>query len=193
MGYELLIRSAGPDKPLDLSALAARLDALQASGLPSTPDPVAATPPVAPTTPASHTAGPWSVPNGKGRLEARLFSVEGTPRGADFDVPFGGSEEELRRAIALILGSAETLAAVVFDPQLGREVGKGAVDEVVARWRQSQDWMVDVAGSYDDTRSLGEFTAPPPLVNRRSKIVLAILGGFIVIYWLIGRISDFLR
>ena len=80
-----------------------------------------------------------------------------------------------------------------FDPQLGREVGRGAADEVVARWRQSQDWMVDVAGSYDDRRSLAEFTPPPPLINRGSKIVLIIIGGFIALYWLIGTLADFLH
>jgi hypothetical protein len=213
VGYELHIRTTGPDKAIDGGALAARLDALQASGVPELPTPpvavpatpatAAATPPAAPApvpaaTPAPAVAsslnpGPWSAKNGKGHLDVRLCFVDKILRGADFDVAFGGSEDEMRRAFACVVQTAEAVGVVVFDPQLGREVGRGAADEVVARWRQSQDWMVDVAGNYDDRRSLGEFAARPPLVNRSTKIVLVIIGGFIAIYWLIGTIADLLR
>jgi hypothetical protein len=198
VGYELHIRSSAPDRPVAQPALAASLDALQAAGLPETaavppPAPSTTTPAPPPPSTAAPTAGPWSVQNGKGRFEARLCFLDGAFRGADFDVPFGGSEEELRRVFACVVETAAALGAVVFDAQLGREVGKGAADDVVARWRQSQDWMVDVAGSYDDSRSLAEFAKPPPIVNRTTKIVLGIVAGFIALYWLIGAIADFLR
>jgi hypothetical protein len=131
--------------------------------------------------------------NGKGRVEVRLYRVEDAIRGADFDVPFPGSEEELRRAYDFLQQVAESLEALVFDPQLACEVGKGTVDDVVARWRQSQSWMVDVAGNVEDPRSLGDLVQPEPILNRRNKVILTVVGGFIVFYWLVETIADFWR
>jgi len=113
-------------------------------------------------------------------------------RGADFDVPFGGTEDELRRAYAAACQLAEEFGAAVFDPQLGRELGKAGIEEVVTRWRQSQEWMVGVAGDYDDRRAEVDIPPPQPLINRRNKVVLAIIGIFAFLFWLIGTITEFI-
>lgn len=209
MGYEILIRFHA-DRPVSQEVLSARLAALAAAGIPEpkgpapAPDAPAATPPEAaapapastepPATPAAAPsapagAGPWVAANLKGRVDLRLSHVDGNLRGADFDVPFGGTEDEFRRAFAAAHELAEQLGATLFDPQLGHEVGKAGVEEAVSRWRQSQDWMVGVAGTFDVSRSTQELTTAPPLITRRNKIVLGLVGFFIFILWLLDRLS----
>ena len=193
MGYEILIRKSRPDAPLPEAALAASLEEAARTGLPEPPPKESPAAPSPAAIPASAGAGPWSLANGKARVGARLAREDASLTGADFDVPFGGSEDELRRAFLFVAALAESTGAAVFDPQLGREVGRGAVEEVVARWRQSQSWMVDVAGTYEDSRSLAAIEPVPPLVSRRAKIILLLLGAFLAVYWLIGAVGAAFR
>jgi hypothetical protein len=137
-------------------------------------------------------AGPWTLANGKARLIARLYRADGEVRGVDLEVPFGGAEEELRRALEYAMTLADQLGALVFDPQLGREVVRSSIEDVVARWRQSQAWAADVTGEVSDERGVLEVKPPPPLLSRRAKAVLLIVAGFIVLYVLLNAIMDLL-
>ncbi|MBI5547805.1 MAG: hypothetical protein HY901_28310 [Deltaproteobacteria bacterium] len=204
MGYELVIRSRTPHQPLSEADLTAVLCAAADTGLPELPtEPfslgseagAAAAPLPSPVAPAQQPScsGPWTLRNGKGRLVAQLSRLEGRFRGVDFEVLLPCEENELRRAYLFIQQLAETLGATVFDPQLAREVGRPSVDEVVGKWKQSQAWLVDVAGMIEDPRSLGEMASTPPLVSRRGLAVLAIAGGFAFVYWLIGAVAELLK
>ena len=39
----------------------------------------------------------------------------------------------------------------------------------------------------------GELTQAQPMISRRNKILLAIAGAFLVVYWLFGTIASLLR
>jgi len=163
------------------AAQAAPVEAAATAGAPAAP---AAAP--APSLPSPLPLGPWTLKNGKGRVEVRLSRREGADgyRGAALDVPFGGTEEELRAAFAFTLSLAGQLQLSVFDPQLAAVVGKGSEESVVGRWRESQAWMVDTVGAVDGTRSVAPLTEPPPLVTRGNKVLLAILGLLALLWWL---------
>ncbi|HEY3450881.1 MAG TPA: hypothetical protein VGK67_31275 [Myxococcales bacterium] len=212
LGYELLLRSPAPDQPVAAEALVSRILEAVATGVPTRPSaPTAAASATAATAPAPSAPtpstqstqstdaapaaaplpnplpqGPWTLKNGKGRVEVRLSRLEGAEglRGADFDVPFGGTEDELRTVYAFLLGLAEQLQLSVFDPQLATLVGKGSEESVVGRWQESQSWMVDTMGVMEDSRSLAPLTEPPPLVTRSNKILLAALGLLALLWWL---------
>jgi hypothetical protein len=64
------------------------------------------------------------------------------------------------------------------------------VEEVVARWRQSQSWVVDVAGAGEDPRSVMEFEPQRPLIGRRNKILLGVVFGLWLLYWVFGLVQD---
>ncbi|MGC4115787.1 MAG: hypothetical protein QM765_14535 [Myxococcales bacterium] len=205
MGYELLLRSPAPDQPVALEALVQKIQAAVASGIPaqspsapsapSAPsnEPTAAPGPAASPAPAAAASvptpipvGPWTLKNGKGRVEVRLSKLEGADgyRGADFDIPFGGTEEELRTALTYVLSLASELQLSAFDPQLAALIGKSSEESVVGRWRDSQNWMVDTIGVLDDSRSVAPLTEAPPLINRSNKIILGILGALALLWWL---------
>ena len=60
-------------------------------------------------------------------------------------------------------------------------------------WRRSQDWALDVAGSAEVPRSLGEIVQAPPILSRRNTILLAVGGALLAVYWLLRAIADLLR
>ena len=211
MGYALVIRSRSAEKPLAEELVAARLDEAAVTGVPQAPPALQAAPTASPMSPAAvlpapapapaaaapadtakPTQGPWTLRNDRARIEARL-SRDSSFRGADFEIPFGGAEDELRRAFQFIVRLADSQGATVFDPQLAREVGLGAEEDVVVRWRRSQDWAVDIAGAVEDNRSMQAIVPPPPLLSRRNKVLLLIAGGFILVYWIVSSIADLLR
>ena len=197
MGYELLIRPRVGQPPLGEERLRGWLERASQfgleAGLAASRDPGA--PPSPPERPAESTGPPvsWALPNGKATLRARLDLSEGRLRGADLEVPFGGAEEELRGAFDFAIAAARDLDATVFDPQLAREVGREGVEEVVARWRQSQSWVVDVAGAGEDPRSVMEFEPQRPLIGRRNKILLGVILGLWLLYWVFGLVQDSLH
>ncbi len=90
----------------------------------------------------------------------------------------------------LALQAANACGGTVFDPQLGREIGTSGLDNMAGKWRESQAWAVDIAGTSEDSRSTLDFTPPPPLISPRNKIILAVIGGFIFLYWLFGMIAS---
>lgn len=197
MGYELLVRSAAPDAPLSLDALVARLQQAAVEGIPqqqaqaaqgaspapSAPEPAAPADAPAPAPAPASAGGPWTLRNGKARVEAKLsFKEGGVLRGADVEVPFGGTPEEFTRALGFALGLAADLGGTLYDPQLAREIGKGGEESVLARWRESQAWMVDTVGVAEDHRSLGDLVEPPPLINSRNKVLLGIFGVLVTLY-----------
>lgn len=132
----------------------------------------------------------WTLANGRASLRARLYRGEAGLLGADLEVPFGGAEEELRSAVDFALLGAQELGATVFDPQLLREVSRESTEDIVQRWRLSQQWAVDVAGSAEDTRSTMALTPAPPLLQRRHKIALGILGLLVLLYEALGLLVD---
>jgi hypothetical protein len=135
----------------------------------------------------------WELANGRGALRARLYRGEGGLGGADLEVPFGGAEEELRAAVDFALNGAAQVGATVFDPQLAREVGRESTEDIVERWRLSQRWAVDVAGTAEDSRSTLAFTPAPPLFQVRHKVALGILIGLGLLYKALGLVVDAMR
>lgn len=142
--------------------------------------------------PPAPAAESWTIRNGEARLSARLFRVEAAIRGADFEVPFGGTEEEFRRVVACLLDAAKSVEGIVFDPQLGKELLAASTDEVVARWRQAQVWASDIAGTAEDHRGVLEFAPPPPLLTRKGKAALLVAGGFLAVYWVLSAVVELL-
>lgn len=218
MGYELLLRPPAPNLPVALDALVGKLLEAAANGVPplaQVSPPLAAsaspTPPASPASPAPSTPstpsiesapaapplpsplplGPWTLKNGRGRVEVKLSKLEGADgyRGADFDIPFGGTEEELRTAFAFVVSLADQLKLSAFDPQLANLVGKGSEEAVVDRWRSSKDWMVDTVGVLDDDRSVAPLTEPPSAINRTNKVILAIIGLLVLLWWIWSSLS----
>lgn len=145
-------------------------------------------PPEAPKEPAA-----WELANGRGALRARFCGGGGGLGGADLEVPFGGAEEELRAAVDFALSGAAELGGTVFDPQLAREVSRESTEEIVERWRLSQHWAVDVAGTAEDLRSTLAFTPAPPLFQLRHKIALGILIGLGLLFEALGLVVDAMR
>jgi len=190
VGYELLLRSPAPDQPVAEEALAQELQSAFAGGVPSqrssaAPDAGSAPAPAAPTSGSASLpqAVPWIFKNGKGRVEGRPWRTEsGVLRGVDLDIPFGGTEADLRAAFTLVVGLADRLHLAVFDPQLACLVGRGSEEAVVGRWRESQAWAIDMLGAYGDAQSQGEIAAPPPLITRGNKILLGAIGLLILLW-----------
>ena len=165
----------------------------------SSPDAKAGGAPAADAQPLGDSAPPpapaaesWTIRNGEARLSARLFRVKAAIRGADFEVPFGGTEEEFRRVVACLLDAAKSVEGIVFDPQLGKELLAASTDEVVARWRQAQVWAADIAGTAEDHRGVLEFAPPPPLLTRKGKAALLVAGGFLAVYWVLSAVVELL-
>ena len=195
MGYELAIRPRNQESPLQAAVLAARLERAARDGLDAEPPREAAAPAeTAPTPPAEAapaSPGPWSLPNGKARLAARIYRTEtGAVGGVDFEIPLGGSEAELRDAVQFVLRCADDWSGLVFDPQLGRELTRATADDAVAKWRESQSYAAEISGLYDDPRGVVEFQAPPPVVSARAQGVLLLAAGFLVLYWLVGVLIE---
>lgn len=202
MGYELLIRPRHVDKPLQPTEVAARLERAAREGIGTRPEcqpaleassGVAETAPSeAPAAPAQGTAGtapaegPWSLPNGKARLAARIYRPDGELRGLDLEIPLGGSELELRDAVDFVLRCTEDWSGMAFDPQLGRELCRASVDEVVGKWREAQAYAANVSGAFDDPRGMVELQAPPPAISPHTKVGLLIGVGFLLVYWILG-------
>jgi len=196
VGYELLLRSPAPDKPVLEEALReALIEALQAASL--TGIPVATSPTeggtvgeVGAVAPAPEGKATWSLPNCKGLVEARLSRGEGGAlRGVDFDVPFGGTEDELRSAFLFVIDLCERLQLVVFDPQLACQIGRGSIEAVTGRWNQSRAWMRETVGVFDDPRSLAPIEEPAPMVTRGNKILLVVVGVIVFLLWLLTSLT----
>ncbi|MGI5861577.1 MAG: hypothetical protein ACOX6T_05905 [Myxococcales bacterium] len=191
MGYELVIRPRTPDKSFDAREIVAlvesresRVEGKQADDAPEAAGQSEAAPDPVPES--------WTIPNGEARFHARLYRVGEQVRGADFEVPFGGTEEEFRRVLACLLNAAKSLDGLVFDPQLGKELVEASTDEVVARWRQAQVWASDIVGNAEDHRGVLEFAPPPPLLTRRGKATLLVVGGFLAVYWILSTLVELL-
>lgn len=200
------VTEAAPQEPKGEapSSPAAAPEAAQAQPSPSNlPEPptAAAAPAHAPAAaggavaPSGGPAEPvsWALANGRGTLRARLYRGEAGLLGADLEVPYGGAEDELRSAADFAFRGAQALGATVFDPQLLREIGRDSAEEVVGRWRLSQQWAVDIAGSAEDTRSTLALTETPPFLQRRHKIALGVVAVLVLLYEAVGLILDVAR
>jgi hypothetical protein len=185
VGYEWFLR-ANPGTTIPAGPLVAHLEQAHSTGRfeissePSRPEPAV---------PVVQDRGPWSLPNGQTRVEARPWLDDTGLAGVDFDIPFGGSEEEMRKAFAFVTGLASSLQCLVFDPQLGREVGINSADEVISRWRASQGWMLDVVGGTPDNRAVAELAPTTPLIGWQVKVILVAAAGFATLLWLLDLLG----
>ncbi len=196
MGYELLIRPRVGQPSLSEERLRGRLEHASQVGLEaalSSPKEEGASIPSPAAQRPDGSKGPaasWALPNGKAILQARLDWNDGQLRGVDLELPFGGNEGELRGAFTFAVSTACALDATVFDPQLAREVGREALEDVVARWQQSQSWVVDVVGAGEDPRSEMGLEPQRPLIGRRNKIILGVMVGLWLVYRVFGLVQD---
>ncbi len=223
MGYELLVRAPTAEKKLADAVLVEQLRQAVQVGLetladsapasaptPASPAPTqdAAQPSAIPTSATAaaadalataaadlpaELAGPLSIPNGPAKVAARLYRLEGGVAGADLEVAFGGTELELRRAFQFAQQLADQAGGVVFDPQLSVTVGRGSLEDVVGRWRTSQNWLGDVAGTLEDGRAMLDLAPPPPLISPRNRVILLVGGGLLALYWLVGVLLNAFR
>ena len=109
-------------------------------------------------------------------------SVALADKGLAVSFDYGGPPEEARKAVVLALALAQKLGLVVFDPQLGREVGAGDAESVVDRWRVTNTWSVDVAGTAGLLRSDvdGSPSAEKPPMSAFGRTALIVGVGALV-------------
>ena len=135
-----------------------------------------------------------------GRLEGTVYrfgaNSKVTPQrdskgllGYDLEVPFGASEKDLRETFSFAISLADAGLLAMFDPQLGRALSKGSIDEVLAAWNRASAWQVDTAGLGEDPRAFAPMPTVKPIIEPGTKRLLIIIGAVILFVWAVSQLA----
>lgn len=127
-----------------------------------------------------------------------LADREGRLREIDVVLPYGAVVDEVESALRHLTEVADGGSLQVFDPQLGRSVGRGDVSAVSACFAQASAYHVAFAGVSEDSRqglasAAGHERAP--LFSARVKVFMVMVAVLVTLYFLfrvfvIDPISD---
>jgi hypothetical protein len=125
---------------------------------------------------------------GDTRMDVRLSADrEGRLNEIDVVLPYGALLEEVESAVRHLADIAEAGALQVFDPQLGRSVGRGDVAAISACFAQASAYHVEYTGMAEDSRQ-GLSTAAayerPTLISPRAKVFAVAIGVLVALYFL---------
>lgn len=134
---------------------------------------------------------------GQGALRVEPFLWPDAPAeageldGLNLSFPLGLPDAQGDRAVAAALAAAHELGAQVFDPQLGRLVGKLEHEEILRNWRRSYDFQLGVVGALE----LGP-GAPSPArpetsgLATKTKIILSVAGAILLLSFMLRSCFD---
>jgi hypothetical protein len=114
-------------------------------------------------------------------------SIRCTPveKGADLEVPFGAPEGDFRATLLLGAELAAKLDLQFVDAQRQAEITPASAEEAVQSWTRANKYAVDTAGRVEDVRNAIPVEPVKPYWNTRSKVVVALLALFFVLYQLL--------
>ena len=125
---------------------------------------------------------------GETQVRVRVQRDEKGLLGFDVEVPFGCPEREMRDAFAAAISISELGPMTLFDPQMGRSVSKGSLDDVLEAWRRASSWQIDVAGLREDARAIAPVHPVKPLLEPGTKRLFIVIGVALFVLWLASQV-----